>query len=74
MSVNPQRKLMCCENCGRDTTAATGYCGRCVGRGRQYVGNPKAHGRDPRVVNGTPVDEPPPEEDDEYIRRKEDDR
>ena len=32
--INPNRELMCCVSCGRDTKAKSGLCHRCAGRGK----------------------------------------
>jgi predicted amidophosphoribosyltransferase len=35
--INPKRKVMNCEGCGRDTRNATGYCGGCGAQGHASV-------------------------------------
>jgi hypothetical protein len=32
---NPNREIMCCLSCGRDTHSINGYCHRCIGQGWQ---------------------------------------
>lgn len=49
MSRNPNHLVMCCEGCGKDTKASTGYCRECYGKGTPR-GKSEASGRSARAL------------------------